>query len=312
MPTSSTPFFWKKTHLAVLDQRLLPQKIKFIKCYTPSDVARVIKEMAIRGAPAIGCAAAYGMVLAAKGKRSKTSVSDIKKAAKIIKQARPTAVNLSWAVIRVMSVVQNQKNRTASLFQVMLAEAKKIEAEDNRVCKAMAQWGAKLFKKKSNVLTHCNAGGLATAGVGTALGVIKELNRKKKLKKVWVDETRPYLQGARLTAWECVQARIPHELISDNMAAFFMGKDLVDGIIVGCDRVAANGDTANKIGTYGLAVLAQHHKIPFYVAMPTSTLDLSLKTGKQIPIEERSSEEVVNVGKVRIAPQENKSPPPRI
>ncbi len=244
--------------------------------------------MSVRGAPAIGCVAAYGMVLAhLKGE-------GLFKAAEFLKAARPTAVNLAWAVNRMLKVPP----------QHYLSEAKTIEREDLAINQAMGRYGAKLLKKNSVLLTHCNTGALATAGHGTALGIIREAAKAKKVKKVFVDETRPYLQGARLTAWELAQEKIPHELITDSMAGHFMATDKVAAVFVGCDRVAANGDTANKIGTYALAVLAKYHKVPFYVAMPTSTLDLSLKSGIQIPIEERSSEEVVNIGGVRMAPKE--------
>jgi methylthioribose-1-phosphate isomerase len=185
----------------------------------------------------------------------------------------------------------------------LLEEARRIHDEDRDMCARIGAHGAALLPDGAGVLTHCNAGALATAGYGTALGVIRAAHAQKKIKKVLVDETRPYLQGARLTAWELVQERIPHELITDNMAAHFLRKENVKAIIVGCDRVAANGDTANKIGTYGLAVLAKYHKVPFYVAMPTSTLDLKIKHGRDIPIEDRSSDEVTNVGKIRIAPK---------
>ncbi len=303
------PFYWKSTHLEILDQRLLPSRVQFIKCKTAEDVAKAIRKMAVRGAPAIGCVAAYGMALAvqptAKFKPLKSRMGRLKKAASLLKAARPTAVNLAWAVDRVVNTVEGKKT---SLFQVMTREAKKIEQEDLAANRAMGRFGARLFKMKKNVvLTHCNAGALATAGHGTALGIIRELWRQKKLKKVFVDETRPYLQGARLTAWELSQEKIPYELITDNMAAHVMKTEKVNGVIVGCDRVAANGDTANKIGTYNLAILARHHKIPFYVAMPFSTLDLKTKTGRDVPIEERSSDEVVKMGNVRIAPKGTKA-----
>jgi len=284
-------FTWRHNRLAVLDQRLLPRQIKYTLCRTHQDVAEVIRNMSVRGAPAIGCVAAYGMALAARNSQP------LKRAADLLKAARPTAVNLAWAVDRMLKVPPSK----------FLEEARRITREDLAVNKAMARHGARLFRKNSVVLTHCNTGALATAGVGTALGVIGEAFKQGKVKKVFVDETRPYLQGARLTAWELVQMRIPHELITDNMAAHFMNTEKVSAVIVGCDRVAANGDTANKIGTYGLAVLAKYHGVPFYVAMPTSTLDLKIKSGKDIPIEERSSDEVVNWRGIQIAPKQTKA-----
>ena len=244
--------------------------------------------MSVRGAPAIGCVAAYGMALATLRKEN------LKTAARALKAARPTAVNLAWAVDRMLSVPP----------KMYLAEAKKIEKEDLGINRSMGRFGAKLLKGNSTVLTHCNTGSLATAGHGTALGIIREAAAQGKIKKVFVDETRPYLQGARLTAWELAQEKIPHELITDSMAGHFMAKEKVSAVFVGCDRVAANGDTANKIGTYALAVLCKYHGVPFYVAMPTSTLDLSLSSGKQIPIEERSSDEVTSIAGRRIAPKQ--------
>ncbi len=303
---SVVAFQWKGEKLDVLDQRLLPHVVTHIPCRTPQDVVDVIRDMAVRGAPAIGCCAAYGMALAARGVNG-LALQSVEKAAPLMKAARPTAVNLAWAVDRMVSLARAQKNGSCNLFETLLQEAMKVEREDVLCNQAMGRHGAKLFKKNSVILTHCNTGALATAGYGTALGVIREAYRQKKVKKVFVDETRPYLQGARLTAWELVQENIPHELITDNMAAHFMKTEGVDGVIVGCDRVAANGDAANKIGTYGLAVLARYHGVPFYVAMPFSTLDLSIQSGKDIPIEERSSKEVVELNGVRIAPTETKA-----
>ncbi len=314
------PFKWESSFLEVLDQRLLPGTIKTIRCHSPADVAQVIRDMAVRGAPAIGCCAAYGMALAIK-KNSKSQALNSKHkgipylefrisslelrqltaAAHLLKAARPTAVNLAWAVDKMMNFASDLSTG-GNLFRAMVDEAKRIESQDVHANRAIGKWGASLLKKNSIVLTHCNAGALATAGYGTALGVIREGHSKGKIKKVFVDETRPYLQGARLTAWELDQEHIPHELITDNMAAHFMKTEKVAAVIVGCDRVAANGDTANKIGTYGVAVLARYHGIPFYVAMPVSTLDLTINSGAEIPIEDRSSDEVVMVGKMRIAP----------
>jgi methylthioribose-1-phosphate isomerase len=246
--------------------------------------------MAVRGAPAIGCVAAYGLVLAAQNREN------LNVAARRLKASRPTAVNLSWAVDRMLAV-------RAPSVSVLLREAQSIEREDLENNLSMACYGASLLRKNAVVITHCNAGSLATAGFGTALGVIREAHRQGKIKNVFVDETRPYLQGARLTAWELAQEKIPHQLITDSMAAHFMNTERIDAVFVGCDRVARNGDTANKIGTYSLAVNAKYHRVPFYVAMPLSTLDVRMATGRDIPIEERSSEEVTRLAGVQLAPR---------
>lgn len=304
---SVTPFYWNKDHLQVLDQRLLPHQIKYLPCRSPKDIAQVIRSMAVRGAPAIGCCAAYGMALALKRNGIGNPIKVLEKAGVRLKAARPTAVNLAWAVNRMMELAKKAVRDGRGLFSVLLEASSGIQEEDVQNNKSMGWHGAKLLKKDSIVLTHCNTGALATAGVGTALGVIRQAFSQGKIKKVFVDETRPYLQGARLTAWELGQERIPHELITDNMAGFFMKTEKVDAVMVGCDRVVANGDTANKIGTYSLAILARYHKIPFYVAMPISTLDPNLKNGDEIPIEERSPDEVVKLGGVRIAPTNTKA-----
>jgi len=305
---SVRPFYWKRRDLLILDQRQLPDKIKYLRSESPTDVATLIRAMAVRGAPAIGCCAAYGMVLSVQLGPSHPSFSRLVESAKILKEARPTAVNLAWALDRMILMAKSHEGVSRSrLTEILLKEAKKIEAEDFENNKAMGRAGAALFGKEAVILTHCNTGALATAGHGTALGIIRELHLQKKLKKVIVDETRPYLQGARLTAWELDQEHIPHELITDNMAAHLMKTERVSAVIVGCDRVVANGDTANKIGTYSLAILAQYHEIPFYVAMPLSTLDLSKKTGMEIVIEERPSEEVVTFAGKRIAPKKTRA-----
>ena len=260
--------------------------------------------MAVRGAPAIGCVAAYGVVLGSSGPSTGRSLPTLKSVGKMLKATRPTAVNLAWAVDRMLGIADrfNPKNGR-TLSSVLLAEAKSIAVEDALGNSAMGVHGANLFQRASVILTHCNAGALATAGHGTALGVISEAFRQGRVAKVFVGETRPFFQGARLTAWELSLEKIPHEIITDSMAAHMMKTEKISAVIVGCDRVAANGDTANKIGTYGLAVLARHHGIPFYVAMPLSTLDRSIKTGVGIPIENRTSDEVVTMGRVRLAPR---------
>lgn len=280
-------FVWKKNQLLVLDQRKLPQEKVWVTCRKWQDVARVIKDMVVRGAPAIGCVAAYGVVLAARQK-------DLPNAYKGLVDARPTAVNLRWAVERMRAVLD--------VTMDVEKEAVAIEAEDRIANERMGEYGAELLPQNAVMITHCNTGSLATAGLGTAFGVLWTAHQQGKIKKVFASETRPYLQGARLTAWELKQEKIPFELITDNMAAHFMKTERIDGVIVGADRIAANGDTANKIGTYSLAVLAKAHGIPFYVAAPISTIDLRTATGQGIPIEERSAEEVTHVRKVAIAP----------
>jgi methylthioribose-1-phosphate isomerase len=267
--------------------------------------------MQVRGAPAIGVTAAYGMAIAALTSKARSTddlLRDLNKAGIYLKSTRPTAVNLAWAVDRILAVALNERQRTApSLVSRVVKEAEAIEAEDIALCAAMAKHGSTLIRKGAQVLTHCNTGALATAGVGTALGCVTTAAKQGKKIHVWVDETRPYLQGARLTALELDYAKVPHTLITDNTAASLMAQGKVDLVIVGADRITARGDVANKIGTYGLAVLAKHHKIPFYVAAPYSTVDLSLQTGKDIPIEERSADEVLFVQGKPIAPKGTKA-----
>jgi methylthioribose-1-phosphate isomerase len=273
------PIRWRGDRLEVLDQRLLPDKTKYVVCRTATDVAKAIKDMVVRGAPAIGCAAAFGVVLSG-GKP---------KAFEVLAKSRPTAVNLFWALERMRKA------------EDLEAEAKAIYREDLAANREMGRLGAELIPERARVMTHCNTGALATAGHGTALGVIR--SSKSKRVSVIACETRPYLQGARLTAWECMQERIPCTLITDNMAGHLMSRGEVDVVIVGADRIAANGDVANKIGTYALAVMAKRHGIPFYVAAPLSTFDMSVENGEQIPIEERPGDEVLGYRKARWAPK---------
>ncbi|HAM37970.1 MAG: hypothetical protein A2474_01140 [Elusimicrobia bacterium RIFOXYC2_FULL_34_12] len=292
--------------LKILDQRLLPSEIYYIDCITKEDTFKCIKDMAIRGAPAIGVAAGYGMYLAACEKEFK-NISEIKKyiekAGKYLISARPTAVNLFWGVDRILNVVKRYTGFNIIELKLRIkVEANKMYEEDITINKKIGELGAKLFKKKSTILTHCNAGALATAGWGTALGVIRSAYKQKKIKMVYVDETRPYLQGARLTSWELLQEKIPCVLITDNMAGHFISEGKIDAVIVGADRIASNGDTANKIGTYSLAVLCNYNKIPFYIAAPVSTFDTKISDGKKIKIEFRSSDEVVLINKKHVAP----------
>ncbi|HEY0144359.1 MAG TPA: S-methyl-5-thioribose-1-phosphate isomerase [Thermoanaerobaculia bacterium] len=280
-----TPLRWSGHALSLLDQRLLPREETWIDCRTASDVAEAIRTMVVRGAPAIGVSAAYGMALAAQ------AGEDLGRAAELLKAARPTAVNLAWAVDRML-----RANGST-------AEAEAIEAEDLESCRAIGRNGALLLGSDVTVLTHCNAGALATAGYGTALGVIRAAVESGKRVAVFADETRPYLQGARLTAWELQKDNIDVTLITDNMSGHFFQQGQFDAVVVGADRIAANGDAANKIGTYTVAVLAHAHNVPFYVAAPVSTIDVACPDGSAIPIEERSASEVVDIHGWRVAPE---------
>ena len=298
--------YWKNSKLYVLDQLLLPSKIKYIACKSHGDVARAIKNMNVRGAPAIGVAAAFGMALACREARMRSiskAIVFLKSAGKNLASTRPTAVNLFWGIKRMECVLDRfTGSDTLALCEALEKEAKKIYDEDIAINKKIGANGAKLIKRNSVILTHCNAGALATAGYGTALGVIRSAHSEKKVKLVFVDETRPYLQGARLTAWELKQEGIPFVLITDNMAGHFMKTGGINAVIVGADRIAKNGDTANKIGTYALSILAKFHNIPFYVAAPVSTIDLNTQHGGKINIEERSSREVLFINNKCIAP----------
>jgi methylthioribose-1-phosphate isomerase len=295
--------WWQDGALRLIDQRLLPGRTVTVTCDTHEGVARAIKSMQIRGAPAIGCAAAYGMALAARNSVASDADAlraDLADAKALLDSQRPTAVNLAWATARMLERARGQS--PATIAEALLHEAHAILAEDLAMCHAIGDHGAPLIPGRGRVLTHCNAGGLATAGYGTALAPIRTAHAAGRPVHVLADETRPFLQGARLTAWELQQAAIPYTLITDSMAGYFMQQGAIDCVIVGADRIVANGDTANKIGTYSLAVLAHAHNIPFYVAAPSSTIDRSLAHGGLIPIEQRPSDEVVLIGGVRIAP----------
>ena len=275
------PIRWKRDRLELLDQRLLPDQTVYITCRTATEVAAAIRNMVVRGAPAIGCAAAFGVVLG----------SSSKEAFEVLAASRPTAVNLFWALDRMKKAANPE------------AEAIAIFDEDLAANRAMGRHGAALMPKGARILTYCNTGALATSGHGTALGVVRTAFARDKTISVIACETRPYLQGARLTAWECVQEGIPCTLITDNMAGHLMSKGDVDLAIVGADRIAANGDTANKIGTYMVGVLARRHRLPFYVAAPTSTFDPQTANGSAIQIEERPPHEVTGYRGVRWAPE---------
>jgi methylthioribose-1-phosphate isomerase len=271
--------------LVLLDQRTLPHRRDHVICATPREVAGAIRDMVVRGAPAIGITAAYGMALAAQGDHS------LEASAALLREARPTAVNLAWAVDAMLALPREQ----------ILDAARQLHAEDIALNRALGDHGARLLPQGACVYTHCNAGALATGGYGTALGVVRSAWREGRLSRVFAGETRPYLQGARLTAWECEQEQIPCTLVTDSMAATVMASGQVQAVVVGADRVARNGDVANKVGTLGLAVLARHFGVPFYVAVPCSTLDPACPTGAAIPIEERAADEVRGFGEQRWA-----------
>ncbi|PWT74279.1 MAG: S-methyl-5-thioribose-1-phosphate isomerase, partial [Proteobacteria bacterium] len=298
---------WEDGGLALLDQRLLPREIKYVRCESAADTADAIQRMVVRGAPAIGCAAAYGVALEAR--RHALGPPDtfhpaIAAGIERLARSRPTAVNLAWALKRMQSTLDALGQQSpVELAAALLTEAHVIREEDAAMNRRLGAFGAELVPDGSRILTHCNAGALATAGHGTALGVIRSAIETGKRVRVYTDETRPWLQGARLTAWELMQDAIPTTVLADVAAGLMLSRGEVDLIIVGADRVAANGDTANKIGTYPLAVLAQRHAIPFYVACPLSTIDLSIRDGSEIPIEERAADEVTGFGGVRWAPE---------
>jgi methylthioribose-1-phosphate isomerase len=287
---------WVNDKLEMIDQRVLPASFQYLAYDSAASVADGIRSMVVRGAPAIGVAAAYGVALEALRLQDR-SPADFKGGMEagftVLAQSRPTAVNLFWALQRMRHVWKGVAAQTTrQIAQRLLAEAHEIHAEDIRINRSMGSFGAELLPNGARVLTHCNAGALATAGWGTALGVFRSAVEAGKQISVIADETRPFLQGARLTAWELVQEKIPVTLITDNMAGFMMARGEIDAVVVGTDRVAANGDVANKIGTYMVAVLARRHNIPFYVACPLSTIDMTIPSGADIPIEERSADEV--------------------
>jgi methylthioribose-1-phosphate isomerase len=299
------PIEWLGNKLKIIDQTQLPGKLAYLELRNYAEVVAAIKGMKVRGAPAIGVAAAYGIALGARNIKAETKAKFISQFDKILKSftaARPTAVNLFRAIDRMKKAAETTGD-VQKIKQALIDEAKKIHAEEEAATRRLSQLGAGLIKDGFTVLTHCNAGALATAGYGTALGVIKAAREQGKKIEVIATETRPLLQGARLTAWELMQENIPVTLITDSMAGYFLSRGKVNCVIVGADRIAANGDTANKIGTYTLAVLAKENGVPFYVAAPTSTIDLSLKSGAEIPIEERNPEEVTSIKGVRLAPK---------
>ncbi len=298
---------WNGSAIEMIDQRILPHHIEYITCDSARSVANAIRDMVVRGAPAIGVAAAYGVALEAilrKNEAANVFSTSLEEGFRALAASRPTAVNLFWALDRMRQLWKTHQNKSQpELADIFLETAHEILEQDVRINRAMGEFGASLLPDGSRVLTHCNAGALATAGHGTALGVFRSAVEAGKRISVFADETRPFLQGARLTAWEMVQENIPVTLITDNMSGHLMSRGEIDAIVVGTDRVAANGDVANKIGTYMVAVLAKRHNIPFYVACPLSTIDLSLATGDEIPIEERPVDEVKGFGDCHWAPE---------
>lgn len=295
--------------LSLIDQRILPNEFKLFSCNDYKEVEFAIKDMVVRGAPAIGATAAYGALLASNEFIKKASdISEYKEhmhfALTVLNDSRPTAVNLMWAIEQMRNIVNDDSLQTIEAIHKSIEDkAYKIHEDDIRINKTMAKFGNEIIPQGATILTHCNTGALATAGYGTALGVIREAHYTGKDIFVYADETRPRLQGGRLTAWELVQEKIPAKLIADNTAASLIRDSKIDVILVGADRIATNGDTANKIGTFMLSVIAKRYDVPFYIVAPTSTIDFDIKTGGEIEIEERSADEVTHVNNVRVAPE---------
>ncbi len=310
-PTVSAPVYpvvWEHGRVLLIDQTRLPQEYTVVEISRSDDMAHAIRTMIVRGAPAIGVAAAYGMVLGARECQDSDRARFLQKLEQVaqkLRQTRPTAMNLFWAIDRMLRVAQQTVAPVAHIQEQLLATAQQIFTDDLHTCQMIGEHGLSVLPKSPeplSLLTHCNAGALATAGYGTALGVVRSAWQAGRLAQVYIDETRPRLQGSKLTAWECVQEGIPAVLITDSMAAHCLQRGLVDAVVVGADRIAANGDTANKIGTYSLAIVTRAHEIPFYVAAPLSTIDFSLSSGSEIPIEERDPVEIYQVGDTVISP----------
>jgi methylthioribose-1-phosphate isomerase len=303
------PVRWQEDRVILIDQTRLPNEYTLVEISRCHDLAEAIKSMIVRGAPAIGVAAAYGMYLGAKEIKTEDTQEfhqELAKIAQLLRATRPTAVNLFWAITRMLKTADETPGTVEEITAALLKTAQRIQTEDVQTCKTIGQNGLLALPQqpaKLRILTHCNTGSLATAGYGTALGVIRAVKSAGRLERVYADETRPRLQGAKLTAWECVQENIPVTVITDNMAAHCMKKGMIDAVIVGADRITAKGDTANKIGTYALAVVSKMHQVPFFVAAPLSTVDFDLTDGEDIPIEERDSAEIYQVGKTRICPE---------
>ncbi len=298
---------WRDDHVRILDQTYLPNREVYSDIRDVGRMWEAIKKLRIRGAPAIGIAAAYGMYLGIKDLPENAFESfwvEVERVADYLETARPTAVNLQWATERIKTTIQAHKEKDISeIKEIVLKTAQTIHDEDKRICKKIGENGVQLVGKGAKILTHCNTGSLATGQYGTALSVIFHAHEQGNDIQVWVDETRPLLQGSRLTSWELMNAEIPMKLITDSTAGSLMRRGEVDMVIVGTDRVAANGDTANKIGTYPLAVLAHENEVPFYVAVPLSTIDMNLENGDNIPIEERDGDEIANFNDAQVAPK---------
>ncbi|MCY7367449.1 MAG: S-methyl-5-thioribose-1-phosphate isomerase [Chamaesiphon sp.] len=308
MNTPVYPVRWQNNRVLLIDQNRLPNEYTHVEISRVEDMARAITTMIVRGAPAIGVAAAYGMYLGARDLRTTDRaefLSQLTGIGKTLRATRPTAVNLFWAVDRMEQTAANCAGTVAEITEQLLVAAQKINAEDIETCQAIGAHGLAVLPSSPEqlcLLTHCNAGALATAGYGTALGVVRSAWAEGRLARLYADETRPRLQGARLTSWECVQEGIPVTVIADSMAAHCMKQGLIDAVVVGADRIAANGDVANKIGTYSLALVAKAHQIPFFVAAPLSTIDFSLRDGSLIPIEERHPSELYQIGETIVCP----------
>jgi len=298
-----TPVVYRDSGIDLLDQTQLPQREVVLRLTEVRDIAEAIRTMRVRGAPAIGITAAYGMVLGIENEDRPISPARMDEIAEELRSTRPTAVNLSWAIGHMLEVFrQYEGNPFEETHEAMLAEARRIHAEDIEANRRMGQFGEELLPQQARILTICNTGALATGGYGTAYGVLRAAHQARNLRLVYACETRPRLQGARLTAWELLQDGIPFKILSDGAASYLMTRGDVDVVLAGADRIAANGDTANKIGTYALAVLAKHHGIPMYIVAPTSTIDAATPTGSSIPIEERAQDEVLAPTGVRFAP----------
>ena len=307
--SSIYPVTWQHDRVLLIDQTRLPGEFHHIQIANYHQMAEAIKTMIVRGAPAIGVAAAYGIYLGARDIYTE-EVGEflplLENVAEELRHTRPTAVNLFWAIREMLKTAYGSGDNVATIKQQLLMTAQAIQEQDLYTCQQIGDRGLEVLPSspdKLNILTHCNAGALATAGYGTALGVIRSAWTAGRLERVYADETRPRLQGAKLTAWECVQENIPVTVITDNMAAHCMQKKMIHAVVVGADRIAANGDAANKIGTYGLAVIAKMHNVPFFVAAPLSTVDFDLQDGTQIPIEERDPTEIYQIGETRLCPE---------
>ena len=308
-PNPVYPIIWQEDTVVLIDQTQLPGKYTTVAITDYQEMAKAIKTMIVRGAPAIGVAAAYGMYLGAREIQTTDRndfLNQLEEIAQQLRQTRPTAVNLFWAIARMLQTAKETQGSVEQMQVSLLATAQAIQAEDLQTCQEIGDHGLAVLPshpQQLSLLTHCNAGALATAGYGTALGVVRSAWREGRLNRVYADETRPRLQGAKLTSWECVQEGIPVTVITDNMAAHCMKQGLIDAVVVGADRITANGDAANKIGTYSLAIVARSHNIPFFVAAPLSTVDFKLATGSEIPIEERHPSEIYQVGETRLCPE---------